>query len=266
MTRTNNKSRNKKSVDGPISRGTPKDVDNQQPKKESKKARRGKKRAHTITEGDLNSATQPAKRAKTSPDPNDSSHVSPPEPTNESTLNSTNSQTKPSQPPKSGYTPSPIAPPIYGDLASTYSINSISILTSSKISKKTTSVLEKLSQYPTIPPAKPVLVFLHSKAVGASKLITIVEIAKREVAAKGGKWFQYNALSQVMEERKREEGKGEEKDGMDLDEEEDEKDSFEVMKTPFERAVEGTPKIRAVPIMATYLSRVRIESLRKRYG
>ncbi|EHL00054.1 hypothetical protein M7I_4136 [Glarea lozoyensis 74030] len=46
----------------------------------------------------------------------------------------------------------------------------------------------------------------------------------------------------------------------------EEEDSFEVMKTPFERAVEGTLKIRAMPVMATYLSRVRIESLRKKYG
>jgi hypothetical protein len=38
------------------------------------------------------------------------------------------------------------------------------------------------------------------------------------------------------------------------------------MKTPFERAIEGRPKIRSVPVMTLYLSSVRVDSLRKLHG
>lgn len=52
------------------------------------------------------------------------------------------------------------------------------------------------------------------------------------------------------------------------EEEEEEEEAFEIMKTPFERALEAEarPKIRAVPTFTLYLSRVRIESLKKIYG
>jgi len=38
------------------------------------------------------------------------------------------------------------------------------------------------------------------------------------------------------------------------------------MKTPFERSIEGRPKIRAIPVIVIYLSRVRIEALKKIHG
>lgn len=109
---------------------------------------------------------------------------------------------------------------------------------------------------------------LHSKAKLASKLITVVEIAKREIAAGGGKWFQYNVVDTIME-KKEKKVSGERKDdgeGEDGEGEEEEEEGFETMKTPFERAIEGKAKLRAVPTMTTYLSRVRIEGLRKAYG
>ncbi|KAG4430816.1 hypothetical protein IFR05_013693, partial [Cadophora sp. M221] len=48
----------------------------------------------------------------------------------------------------------------------------------------------------------------------------------------------------------------------------EDEEAFEVMKTPFERALEseGKSKVRAMPVMSMYLSRVRIEGLRKAYG
>lgn len=93
----------------------------------------------------------------------------------------------------------------------------------------------------------------------ASKLITVVEIAKREIAGGGGKWYQYNVVERSLEERERE-------SGGEAVEEDGEEESFETMKTPFERAIEGTKVVRAVPGMTTYLARVRIEGLRKEYG
>jgi hypothetical protein len=160
------------------------------------------------------------------------------------------------------------------------------IISASHIQKKVTRALEILSVYPTPPNEKPRIVKLHAKAGVASKMISVAEIAKREIAREGGKWFQYNKVESVMVEQKekvkngkgngkegagsKEEGreKGKEKNGKAEDGEESEEDSttFETMKTPWERANEGKPKMRAVPVMTVFLSRVRIEGLRKVYG
>lgn len=112
------------------------------------------------------------------------------------------------------------------------------------------------------------MVVFTAKAEVASKMISIVEIVKRNLGREGGKWFQYIAVDgQVVENKKKkdseEDGKGKEKDD---GEEEGEEDGFEVMKTPFERIIEDRPKVRSVPVMAIYLSRVRIDDLRKKHG
>jgi len=128
---------------------------------------------------------------------------------------------------------------------------------------------------------------LHSKAKAASKMISIAEIAKREISKDGGKWFQNSKVDQIMREQKQSEstkgtengngkGNGKGKGREDGDEEMgdqgefdrmgSDEEAFETMKTPFERAIEGKTKVQAVPVMAIYLSRMRIESLRKEYG
>ena len=157
-------------------------------------------------------------------------------------------------------------------------------------------MLDILSVYPTPQNEKPRVVVMKAKAGVASKMISIAEIAKREIG-KGSsgawKWFQYSAVEVVMEEvKKREnvvekkdkekgkredrvegngEGEGMEKekgkDNVEVEEEEEEETTaFETMKTPFERANEGRAVVRAVPVMRIYLSRVRIDGLRKAYG
>lgn len=55
---------------------------------------------------------------------------------------------------------------------------------------------------------------------------------------------------------------GDEEEGQDGEE----GDRFEVMKTPFERSIEGKVKIREAPVMTLYISRVRVDSLRRAYG
>jgi hypothetical protein len=158
-------------------------------------------------------------------------------------------------------------------LENTHDLTSMSIISSSHIQQKVTRGLEILSEYPAAPLAKPKVAMLHSKAAVASKMITIAEIVKREIAKAGGKWYQYNKLSQITEERvetassaKKEKSRGgdvsmtencNEGTGQESEEE------IETMKTPFERAIEGKQKVRAIPVMTVYLSRVRIDSLRK---
>lgn len=116
-------------------------------------------------------------------------------------------------------------------------------------------------------------------------MITIIEIAKREIekeqpepasdSPKGessrvsekGRWFQYTALGEEVQQRSRTDNNANKKtNGSKEDDDEDEDDDFEVMKTPFERAIEGRPLLRGVPIMSIFLSRSPIPELKKQYG
>jgi hypothetical protein len=164
-------------------------------------------------------------------------------------------------------------PQISTELENTHNVTIMNIISSSQIQQKVTRALEILSEFPVVPPAKPKVVMLHVKAPIASKLITIAEITKRELVKGGGKWYQYNKLGQIMEEKKSREGGGKKDevvggdvsmaDDADGDAGNENDEEFETMKTPFERAIEGKPKVRVIPIMTLYLSRVRIDSLRK---
>jgi hypothetical protein len=171
------------------------------------------------------------------------------------------------------------ARPALNELESEYEFTSINIISSSHVQQKVNQALGILSVYPAISPANPAVVMLQSKGPVAAKLITIAEITKREIGQNGGKWFQYNKVDSVMEEKKvnskREKGEKvnaespKDSAAMEVDGEEDpesEDEAFETMKTPFERAIEGRPKIRSVPVMTLYLSRVRVDNLRNLYG
>ena len=157
-----------------------------------------------------------------------------------------------------------------------FGVEEMSIITSSSIQKKVTRAVDAITG--RAPEKNAVVVELRAKGPATSKMITVVEIAKRQIGQKGGKWFQYNKVEQVLAERK-EEGKNAEgiakgkqaRKGGNRTEQDDEdersgEEDFETMKTPFERAHEGTAKVRAVPIMTIYLTHSRIEELRKAYG
>jgi hypothetical protein len=158
-------------------------------------------------------------------------------------------------------------------LENTHDVTTMSIISSSHIQQKVTRALDILSEYPAVPPAKPKVVTLYSKAAVTSKMITIAEIVKREIAKAGGKWYQYNKLNKVVEEKVEKAGSArtEKSTGEDVSMAEngddgagqESEEEFETMKTPFERAIEGKPKLRAIPVMTVYLSRVRIDTLRK---
>ncbi|CZS95994.1 uncharacterized protein RAG0_05479 [Rhynchosporium agropyri] len=194
----------------------------------------------------------------------------------------------------------PLLIPIFPGLESTYTVTTMSIISSSNIGKKVCRILDILSLSQTtdqnggtekgkakegrgMGKGKNVLM-LYAKAPVACKLISVAEIAKRQIAKEGGKWFEYCCVGEVVtpitkpekekpkekkkvdvEDRDQEGGKN--REGSEEDEE-DEAEAFEVMKTPFERALEseGRQKIRALPVMSLYLSRGRISSLRTVYG
>ncbi|KAI1778371.1 hypothetical protein F4818DRAFT_299534 [Hypoxylon cercidicola] len=152
---------------------------------------------------------------------------------------------------------------------SKYEVQVQSVISSSKIQKKVTSILQYLATpsnsdaVSTAPKAR--ITVLRAKASDVGKLISIAEIAKRELAKdKDGRgvWFQYISLGEELKEISR--------DGDNTIIEEtrigDGDDDFETMKTPFERAVEGQPRLRGVPIMSLFLCRTSIEELKKCYG
>jgi len=171
-------------------------------------------------------------------------------------------------------------PSLVGDLSNTHDVTTMSIISSSQIQQKVKRVLDLLAVYPVVSPTKPSVVMLHAKAAVASKMISIVEITKREIGTNGGEWFQYSTVEQQLEDKDEKKKNKEcmnntngkasgEDESMSVNkdlEAEDDAEGFETMKTPFERAIEGKQKVRAVPIMVIYLSRVRIESLRKAHG
>ncbi|KAI1389732.1 uncharacterized protein F4822DRAFT_211409 [Hypoxylon trugodes] len=148
---------------------------------------------------------------------------------------------------------------------SKYEVKVHSIISSSKIQKKVTSVLQHLTSSAA---EKTSVSILRAKAPNAGKLISIAEIAKRELGKRkegGNIWYQYIALGEILKEIPRNEGNTiiEETKLGDIGEGEDD---FEVMKTPFERAVEGQPRLRGVPVMSLFLCQVPVEELKKRYG
>ncbi|KAI1438456.1 hypothetical protein GGR50DRAFT_432344 [Xylaria sp. CBS 124048] len=168
-----------------------------------------------------------------------------------------------------------------------YEILLQSVISSSKIQQRVSAILRHLT-----PPAqntdttatKTSISVLRAKASDAGKLISIAEIAKREIEneqqatpceaggarreTQTGRWFQYIALGEELREmeRPRDDSVIEETVIGGSDADAGDEDEFEVMKTPFERAIEGRPLVRGVPVMSLFLSRSPIEELRKRYG
>ncbi|KAI5923201.1 hypothetical protein F4810DRAFT_710949 [Camillea tinctor] len=169
-------------------------------------------------------------------------------------------------------------------LETKYDIQVQSVLSSSKMQQRVSAVLRHLS--PAADGVKTRLSVLRARAPDAGKLVSIAEIAKRELAVGeggggGGRWYQYVALGEEKQERARDEvveetvlggpnkarGRSSRGDKVEEEEEEEEEDDdFEVMKTPLERAIEGKPLVRAVPVLNLFLARVSVEELKKRYG
>ncbi|KAI5860218.1 hypothetical protein GGS23DRAFT_240297 [Durotheca rogersii] len=164
-----------------------------------------------------------------------------------------------------------------------YDVQIHSVISSYKIRKKVTSILRQLVAPPpneadglatasAAPAATAKVAVLRAKASDASKLISIAEIAKRELEKGdlGGsdRWFQYIALGEQLAETPRRERDAvvEETKLGGAGAGEDDGDDFEIMKTPLERALEGRPRLRGTPVMSLFLSQTSIEELKNRFG
>ena len=166
-------------------------------------------------------------------------------------------------------------------LSETHTITRLSIQSNTQISAKATNVISKLSpttqekdssKTDTDTNAKPPLIILRAQSRWASKLISIVEIAKRNLESpdSGIKIFQYSSLSSEMVEIERKpkpkglgallpEGEGS-----------DDEDAFQTMGASAPTASsgqdEGGMKKRAVPVLTVYLATRPVKALRSEFG
>ncbi|MCJ1404311.1 hypothetical protein MMC11_007536 [Xylographa trunciseda] len=199
---------------------------------------------------------------------------------------------------------SDVLPPSLRHLQSRYAFATMSINSSSKITQKVRSLRAHLEKFSFADlKAKPGVVALHAKANTASKMISIVEIVKREVEKEGGRLYQYSALASSLEALKEKkprtenDGKSSAANGKTLaewqaaqdarvevssqpaandvemdDDKVEEEESFETMT---EKKANGQLKlqtsgerkiVRAIPMMTIYLSRVPISEFKQLYG
>ena len=88
-------------------------------------------------------------------------------------------------------------------LSSRYEFTTMSILSSAKISDKVTKLLLRVENFSFADPkTKPGIVVLHAKSEVASKMVSIVEIARQDIERKQGKWWQYSKVDREIAELK----------------------------------------------------------------
>ena len=150
------------------------------------------------------------------------------------------------------------------DLSSNeFNLIKLNVASGTQITTRAANVIETINKSSSA--EKPTVVSLSTRSRNANKLISIVEIAKRDLIAKGVKIYQYNALSSEMVELERKpkqaNGADAQKDGGD-EREDASDDAFETMG---EKALDG-PKKRRIPVMTTYLSTSSIKELKTKFG
>ncbi|MCJ1232252.1 hypothetical protein MMC14_000201 [Varicellaria rhodocarpa] len=186
--------------------------------------------------------------------------------------------------------PLQILPPDLYHLQSKYEFTSMSIISSSKIELKVRSLQRRLEKFSFADTkAKPQVVALHAKAPVVSKMVTIVQIVKRNIEKEKSKWWQYSKLhGQIIEldetpKKGRERGKmlrewesnraaasgpdpaASTLDGTAVEADGEDDQAFEMMDTNDQQA-EARKRIRAVPIMTIYMSMVPVKELREAYS
>lgn len=147
-------------------------------------------------------------------------------------------------------------------LAEKCNITKYSVISSTQISSKATSSIERLQNVPD--DGKPALIVLTSKARTASKLVSIAEIVKRELLKAGIKCFQYNALSSEMIEIERDQ-KPKASGTKKAEASDDGSDSEGAFQTLGAEPKTGKKK-RLVPVMTVYLCACSVKELKNAYG
>ncbi|KAL9029180.1 MAG: hypothetical protein Q9196_002551 [Gyalolechia fulgens] len=196
----------------------------------------------------------------------------------------------------------PIAPSLPSDikhLQGEFEISTMSVISSSKINQKVKTLLlgvEKFTFANVI--AKPGIVVVEAKAAVVSKMISVVEIAKADIAKRGGKWYEYTKLrSELLQLKVKQKQKQQPQGSRTLVDGESEQDAtataprpstkeatndlgadevidpeddgepFETMQQPSGGPVMSErAKVRATPVMTVYFSCISVPGLKELYG
>lgn len=168
---------------------------------------------------------------------------------------------------------------LLAELNGKYEIITTSVISSSKINKKVTAVLSHLGHVDLFSQDnRPGIMMLHARAVDASKMVTVMEIAKRRMGEIGQVWYQYNRVYEVAEAARGSKPSstsnvGGRSDGTqtvvedtvldDDDNDDDEDDSFEPVETPLDLAIrdKGATESKNNTYMSIFLSRVPMPEL-----
>ena len=187
-------------------------------------------------------------------------------------------------------------------LAHKYDLLTTHIISSSKMEQKIRIVLERIDRYtPADTASKPTVIILYADAAVANKMISIIEIAKKEMEKAKGKWYQYSKLESRIVESKADHkykpnglklkqcdlkakdlsmgkavrdgveleasGSLEPREVMDSGSGAEEEEPFETMKAfqPIER-VQNRVKLRSIPVMTIYLARFPLPGLKDIHG
>ncbi|KYG40955.1 hypothetical protein M433DRAFT_8339 [Acidomyces richmondensis BFW] len=148
-------------------------------------------------------------------------------------------------------------------LQQTYELSNYTVRQATKISDGADWIRSRLTHDAPVD-GKPLVLCLSTKCKSASKLISIVEIAKRELVSKGIKCFQYTALSSELIDIPRDQpkqskgGNADEEAGRSDDESDD---AFQTMG-----AQHSETKKRNMPVISVYLSRESLRDLKGLYG
>ncbi|PSR97644.1 hypothetical protein BD289DRAFT_450773 [Coniella lustricola] len=175
---------------------------------------------------------------------------------------------------------------LISELQTKYSIITASIISSSKIQKKVTTVLSHLGHVDLFNTrAKPGVMMLHARAGDAGKMVTVMELAKRRMSEAGTVWYQYNRVYQTAREADKAHGKGASRDAQnvcdvnqtvvedtvmddaiqDEDQESDEEDIFEPVEAALYAAIRDKPAAESkATYMSIFLSRVPIVELQSK--
>ncbi|CAF9920802.1 MAG: hypothetical protein HETSPECPRED_004365 [Heterodermia speciosa] len=188
-------------------------------------------------------------------------------------------------------------PSEFEHLQARFNFTTMSILSSSKIEQKVRNLISRTQIPGTVDDGtKPDVVVLCAKGGSIAKLVSVVEIAKRAIAAEGGKWFEYISLNGEItnmkdrKPKKKEGGKtlrewekenstggkasGEgqrdvigSEDPLRVTYKDDEEAAFQTMGRQEIMAYDKNPKkIRMLPQMTTYIARVPIPGLKAFFG
>ncbi|CAK1362967.1 hypothetical protein CB0940_04891 [Cercospora beticola] len=161
-----------------------------------------------------------------------------------------------------------------------YAMEKFGVASGTQISSRTSAVVGKLvmmttRQDDTTAAALPVVVAITATSPkAAGKLVSIVEIAKRDLVARKVPVYQYSALSSRLDDIPRHGNNGDDKTkrgekgssatagGGGEQDDESSDDAFEVMG----QAQGSETKKRNVPVLTVYLSTVSVKELKVAFG